>query len=318
LETSWLISKMKNKCCCCESESCFPLYINIKDKEFNNPEKFSIYKCNNCGFEFTIPSLNEKQLSKFYPADEYYSYQEYNRMAFLYHKISAYYYSRRNVLFNFLFFPFKQLLYPYYIKRGKNILEVGCGNGMKLEIYNNYQMKTFGIEPYGKELTLNEKRLGIQRVNLNDCDFKENSFDYIILKEVLEHVPDQKLVLSKCYRWLKPDGVFIITVPNVGGLWNKIFKDNWYGYDIPRHIYNYNKTNIRFYLKKFGYKKIKTRIYDMPYMLDGSIKYYLTSKTGKRKHPFIFSNFMKIIAVPVSLVVTYLNQGSILEVRCSK
>ena len=126
---------MEKKCICCGNSELSIIYKNLSDKEYNNKEKFSMIKCNVCGFEFIDPLLGEKQLEKFYPKDEYYSYQDYNPLAFNYHKLSAYYHSNKNFLIKILLFPISPLLYTYFIDEGKSILEIGCGNGMKLEIY---------------------------------------------------------------------------------------------------------------------------------------------------------------------------------------
>jgi len=306
------------KCFCCGGNETEKLFENLYDKNFFIDGKFSLLKCNRCKAEFISPLLNEKHLKKYYPEKEYYSFYDYNKLALFYHKISAYYHSKKNILFSVIFYPFSRILYSYYIDGGKSILEVGCGNGMKLNIYKKYGMKTYGLEPYGPPLRNKEKKLGISKKSIKNADFKKNSFDYIILKEVLEHVPNQKLVLMKCHEWLKPGGKLIITIPNTDGIWKKIFEKNWYGYDIPRHLYNYNKKNFSFFIKKFGFKIEKIRTYDMPYMLDGSLKFYFEDKTGKKDKNFIFSNLMKIIIAPVSLIVTILGMGSIIEAVCSK
>lgn len=310
---------MINKTCpCCESRKIEVLYKRMRDKEFLKPGEFCLLKCKRCELEFAEPILTEKQLEEYYPKAEYYSYHNYNPLAIKYHKISAYYYSGKNLLFNILFFIFKPLFYTYYLEPGKSILEIGCGNGMKLNIYQKYGMKTSGLEPYMPKIDKKAKELGILKTTVKKAPYEKNSFDYIILKEVLEHVPDQKVVLKAIHHWLKPNGKLIITIPNTKGIWNKIFKENWYGYDIPRHIYNYNPKNIKFFLNKLGFKINKIRTYDMPYMFDGSLKFYFTNKTGKKEHPIIFSNLMKILSVPLSLVISIMKKGSLIEIICEK
>lgn len=306
------------ECPCCGKNKFSIKYSKLYDKDFLKEGEFNLMKCDICGLEILRPMLNEKQLKKYYPEEEYYSYGGYNPLAFKYHLFSAYYHSGKSKIFRSIFKIISPILYTYYIDEGKSILEVGCGNGMKLEIYQKYGMKTSGIDPYGPQLSEKEKKLGIIRKSIDKNPYRENSFDYIILKEVLEHIPNQKSVLDKCYRWLKHGGKLIITVPNTQGLWNKIFKKNWCGYDVPRHLYNYNPKNLSFILKKNGFKLNKLRVYDMPYMFDGSIKFWITSKTKNRKYQKIFSNFMKIVSLPLNLFVTYLNKGSIIEVQCSK
>lgn len=310
---------MEKKCSLCGGKISL-LYPSLYDKDYFVSGKFSLNACSNCNFQFIEPSLNEKQLAKYYPSSKYYSYHKKSKLSILYHKISADYYSGKNFLFKVLFWFFSSLLYHYRIGPGKKLLEIGCGDGMQLEFYKKYGLKTAGLEPYGPKLTQREKNLGIERKNILESKFPKESFDYVVMKEVLEHIPNQDAVLRKSYSLLKKGGKLIIIVPNGNGLWNQIFGKNWYGYDVPRHICTYNSKNIKIRLSKHGFKINKIRTYDLPYMLDGSIKFWLVDKeNGKRKkHNFIFSSLSKILFAPISLLVTYLKRGSILEVEAEK
>lgn len=51
----------------------------------------------------------------------------------------------------------------------------------------------------------------------------EGAFDVIVLAEVIEHLPvPPYLVLRKVRRWLKPDGVLLVTTPNLFRLRNLV------------------------------------------------------------------------------------------------
>jgi len=305
------------KCPCCNGKNLNVLYTNMYDKDYSKEGNFSIIKCFDCKLEMTYPLLSEEKLKKYYP-ENYYSFYDYNKLAMIYHKISAYYYSRKNPIINFFLYPFSPLFYTYYLDEGKNILEIGCGNGMKLKIYKKYGMKTFGLEPYLPKIEEKEQKLGIIKSTIKNAPYNEEMFDYIILKEVLEHIPNQEEVLEKSYKWLKKGGKLILTVPNTDGLWKKVFKKNWYGYDIPRHSFLHNPKNISCFLEKSGFKIDKIRIYEMPYMLDGSLKYYMADKRGKNENSLIFSNLMKVVIAPISLILSIFKLGSMMEVHCSK
>lgn len=311
------MAKRLRSCPCCGDRNIETEYEGMYDKSYLKKGKFALYICKKCSLEFVNPVLSEKELGQYYPAEEYYSFYDYNKLALTYHKLSAIYHSGNRVI-SLLIAPFRSLLYTYYISPGKSVLEVGCGNGMKLEIYRSYGLKTSGLEPYGPELTEKEKRLGIERKGIGDANYSEGSFDYIVLKEVLEHVPDQKKILEKCRFWLKRGGKLIITVPNTDSLWKKIYGRNWFGYDVPRHVYNYNPRNIAIMLKKAGLRITRIRPYDMPYMLDGSMKFKMVERTGKKEHPIIFSNVSKVIFAPISLAINYTKKGSLMEIECTK
>ena len=308
--------KKIEKCLCCGSDDIKIKYPNLGDKNHFIDGKFDLFRCLNCDFEFINPLLDESELIKYYPNEDYYSYHKKMNLAIIYHKISAYYYSKKNFILNLILYPFNSLLYTYHIDRGKSLLEIGCGNGLQLEFYKKYGLQTQGLEPYGPELTQREINLGILRKSVSNARFSENQFDYIVLKESLEHIPTQELVLKKCYKWLRSGGKLIITVPNKKSLWNKIFKQYWYGYDIPRHLHNYSPKNISIFLKRLGFKINRIKIYDLSYMLDGSIKFKFANKKNKNK--FIDSGLSKLFFMPFSLIVSYLKQGSLMEVEATK
>jgi 2-polyprenyl-3-methyl-5-hydroxy-6-metoxy-1,4-benzoquinol methylase len=52
--------------------------------------------------------------------------------------------------------------------------------------------------------------------------FPAQSFDLISLFEVLEHLPQPHIVLQEVARLLRPDGLLVITVPNVANLRNRL------------------------------------------------------------------------------------------------
>ena len=62
--------------------------------------------------------------------------------------------------------------------------------------------------PYGKI-----NKYGIRNESLTELSFDNESFDFILSFDVLEHIPDYKKALKECYRCLKKNGIFLFTVP---------------------------------------------------------------------------------------------------------
>jgi len=50
----------------------------------------------------------------------------------------------------------------------------------------------------------------------------DESFDYVVCQEGIEHFPDQLFVLQELARVLKKDGTFLLTTPNISHLRAKI------------------------------------------------------------------------------------------------
>lgn len=64
-----------------------------------------------------------------------------------------------------------------------------------------------------------------------DLAFKDNTFDIVIMIEVLEHVIDDERVINEIYRVLKPGGKLIVTAPN------KLFPFETHGFRIGSRVY---------------------------------------------------------------------------------
>ena len=89
---------------------------------------------------------------------------------------------------------------------GKKVLDFGCGNKPYLRFFStkNY----FGIDG-----SLKSKA---DSIGLDDLPIKDNSMDYVMSYQVLEHVPNPHKVIREFYRVLKPNGVIVISVPFIG------------------------------------------------------------------------------------------------------
>lgn len=116
--------------------------------------------------------------------------------------------------------------------KGK-ILEIGSGVGNISEYFlkNNATILLTDIrERYCESLRIkfSEKNslLGIETMNLVDVDFDKKfekyfgSFDSVFALNVVEHIFDDQLAVSNCYKLLKPGGHLLILVPAYQWLFN--------------------------------------------------------------------------------------------------
>lgn len=47
-------------------------------------------------------------------------------------------------------------------------------------------------------------------------NISDNSYDCIILTQVLQYIDDYELAIKECYRILKPRGILLATLPSIG------------------------------------------------------------------------------------------------------
>lgn len=105
------------------------------------------------------------------------------------------------------------------------ILDMPCGRGFYLNMIHYATDCTIIGAELDWEIILKAKdnvgHLGIplHNANLYNLPYADNTFDGVILSEILEHVEDDVRALREVYRVLKPGGVVAITVPH----WNYPF-----------------------------------------------------------------------------------------------
>ncbi len=109
------------------------------------------------------------------------------------------------------------------LKPGK-FLEVGCNSGEFLE-----QVKTLGYEVSGMEISDKAAERGRKKsLDIKTADatksfpFLKNSFDVILAGEIIEHTLDDAEFLKKIHNLLRPNGILIITTPNLISLKNRL------------------------------------------------------------------------------------------------
>ena len=137
---------------------------------------------------------------------------------------------------------------------GKNLLDIGCAQGFFL--YNasraGYTTKGIEISQDAAEYAIREFGLDIEAKPFEELRFPENCFDVVTLWQVLEHVPYPLTVLKEAHRILKPEGLLVVSTPNIEGIPAKILRKKWW--DIKRlHINQFSTKTLTDILKNAGF-----------------------------------------------------------------
>lgn len=97
----------------------------------------------------------------------------------------------------------------------ETILDVGCSTGHFLELIRDKAKAVFGYDLNEKEVAFCRETLGLD-VSDEPLEkrFDKGTFDFITMIYVLEHIAEPVEFLNHLKQFLKPDGKFIILVPN--------------------------------------------------------------------------------------------------------
>ena len=147
-----------------------------------------------------------------------------------------------------------------------NILDLGCARGYFAKDLLKKNCRVWGIDA-DKEAIAEAKKYCVETKvvdldNSNSLPFKNNSFDYILLLDVLEHLRNPEKLLKSLKRYLKMDGKVIISVPNIAFLsirlallWGK-FDYKKTGIMDESHLHFYTKKTLIDLITKCGLKII--------------------------------------------------------------
>ncbi len=108
-----------------------------------------------------------------------------------------------------------EILPRYEIRRGRAV-DLGAGSGALA-----VRLRAFGFAVLAVDANTERFRADVafQRLDLNQLDFAsalgEGRFDFVAAVEVIEHLENPIGFLRNVCRLLKPDGVAVITTPNV-------------------------------------------------------------------------------------------------------
>lgn len=100
---------------------------------------------------------------------------------------------------------------------GKQLLDAGCGTGLftAQAIKRQAIVTSVDISPKLVELTKRKSPSATSMTaTLLDLPFNDNTFDYVISSDVIEHTQNPYNATKELIRVLKPNGKLCITVPN--------------------------------------------------------------------------------------------------------
>jgi len=99
------------------------------------------------------------------------------------------------------------------------VLEIGCGEGYGIKILAPHAEKYFAIDKFNTEIDPEFKgkhNIDFRQMVIPPLDgFADNTFDYVVSFQVIEHIKKDDWLIKEIVRVLKPGGKLILTTPNI-------------------------------------------------------------------------------------------------------
>lgn len=210
---------------------------------------YKAVKCKRCGFIWINPSLNTQGLNLYY--------QNYIGMRFR-DKIKT---KQRK-----LQYQLDKNFIESFISTGK-VLDVGCSGGFFLNVLSK-KFEKHGIDidqeavKYARKTYSFGKNILCQ--DFLQTSYPKESFHLIIMRGLIEHLPDPVLAIKKVSQLLRPEGFyFIAATPNVDSFCANLYREKWNLFHPIRHIFYFSPKTLSKICSKYGLKLIAK---DFPYL----------------------------------------------------
>jgi SAM-dependent methyltransferase len=172
-----------------------------------------------------------------------------------------------------------------YLKEGSKILDFGAGPCDKVAILQTLGFQTFSFDDYSDYWHKQEdnfqkiedfaKVMGVSLTSFQKdgyLPFEKNSFDMVMMHDVLEHLHNSpRELLNDLIELLKPNGYLFLTVPNAVNIRKRLHvlfgKTNlpafdsfyWYPGDWRGHIREYVEDDLEKLVSYLGLSKIELK-----------------------------------------------------------
>ena len=156
---------------------------------------------------------------------------------------------------------------------GKTLLDVGCGGGILAEALHDKGAIVTGIDAAGPGIEIakhhakkNNKLIDYQQSTAEDLIQKSSEkYDVVTCLEVLEHVPDPKLLVKTCIDLLKPNGdLFLSTINKNPRSWITAIVGAEYIFNIlPKGTHEFDKfikpSSLGSYIREGSAELVETK-----------------------------------------------------------
>ena len=152
-------------------------------------------------------------------------------------------------------------IFANIIEKNSKVLDIGCGDGTNLKyLIDTKKIRGYGIDISQRAISI-ARRKGV-KAYIRDVSKREfrlkDTFDYIIISELLEHIPNpENLILTIANNFTKN---LLISIPNVGYIKHRLrlciggrFPIQW-RYCPAEHLRYWTINNFRSWCNQLGFE----------------------------------------------------------------
>jgi 2-polyprenyl-3-methyl-5-hydroxy-6-metoxy-1,4-benzoquinol methylase len=221
---------------------------------------FWMVQCNKCGLVYTNPRLKEEKIAALYDAD-YFQGHGFDKSIDYVKDVKEYAGGKPD--FTLEDWDCDNILALLNKSRppsppSYSLLEIGCGTGVFLDKARRHGFDCHGLEP--SEYAANFARqmgIPVETKLIETVSYPPNSFDVVVMREVIEHLPHPMDSLKTVCSWLKRGGVLFMATANYDCPERKLRGSKWFYFMPEGHLTIFSNRTMRSYLQKVGFAGVK-------------------------------------------------------------
>ncbi len=251
------------RCNYCRGDDFDVLLTDGRDRRHNLPGEFRLVKCRECSLVYLNPRPTAEALVAYYPED----YAPYVQQGLL-GKLTRWLRQRE-----------ARGLRRALPARAE-LLEVGCAAGDLMVPLREAGFRVTGVELSEHAATIARTRhnLDVHTATLARAPLGGKIFDAVIMRNVIEHVPDPKGDIALAASLLRPGGLLSLRTDNVASSDARLFRALWYGFDFPRHLTLFSPTTLTAYVESAGLEVVEMQFSLVPTHWIMSARYWVSER----------------------------------------
>ena len=218
---------------------------------------FSMVQCNKCGLVYTNPRLKQEKIAALYDAD-YFQGHGFDKSIDYVKDVKVHNSKDTFSLEDWDCDWINSMLSKSQPRNtSPKLLEIGCGTGVFLDKAKKHHFDCEGLElsEYAADFV---RKMGIpvETKSIEDANYPDGSFDVIVMREVIEHLPHPMESLKTVHKWLRPGGVLFMATGNYDCPERKLRGADWFYFMPEGHLNIFSNKTMTEYLRKVGFKDI--------------------------------------------------------------
>lgn len=235
-----------NVCGCNDGQELFELTFSHGGAKL----QFKMVRCKQCGLAYNNPQWTPEIIAAFY-RETYHRTDNQKEHEAKILAIAVPCYERE-----------LDIIEDFTLPLRGGILDVGCGTGSFTAVAAARGWDAWGIDPYPDAIDTAKRIFGqcggkYLEGYLESAHLPLSFFSAVVFNDVLEHVHHPKRTLLRARELLVPDGLVVVTVPDIESVVAKLQGPGGQHWDSPYHLYGFTRPVIKRLIEEAGFRVLK-------------------------------------------------------------